>query len=76
MEERFDQGAFVVTADYRIQSHDRPGVCLAGGMVGAQPEQLLAAQTSLDASFVRNVTDVAEPRLAPASRLQVEREEA
>ena len=39
-------------------------------------EQLLAAQTSLDASFVRNVTDVAEPRLAPASRLQVEREEA
>ncbi|MGC4121873.1 MAG: hypothetical protein QM765_46295 [Myxococcales bacterium] len=39
----FDQGAFVLTADHRVQSHDEPGRCLAGGMPGAQPEQLLAA---------------------------------
>ncbi len=39
----FDRGAFVLTADHRVQSHDQPGRCLAGGMPGAQPEQLLAA---------------------------------
>ena len=38
----FDGGGFVVTCDHRVLSQDRPG-CLAGGMPGAQPEQLLGA---------------------------------
>jgi adenosine deaminase len=39
-------------------------------------DQELAAATSLAASFVPNVTDVPPPRLQPASRVAVEREEA
>jgi adenosine deaminase len=39
-------------------------------------EQRRAAETSLAASFVRNVTDVATSRLQPAPRVVVEREEA
>ncbi len=39
-------------------------------------DQEIAASTSLAASFVPNVSDVPEPRLQPASRVTVEREEA
>jgi hypothetical protein len=39
-------------------------------------DQLQAAATSLAASFVPNVSDVPAPRLVPASRDVVEREEA
>src|SRR3954451_25397309 len=39
-------------------------------------DQEIAAATSLAASFVPNVTDVPAPRLQPASRVAVEREEA
>jgi adenosine deaminase len=39
-------------------------------------DQEMAASTSLAASFVPNVSDVAAPRLEPASRVVVEREEA
>jgi adenosine deaminase len=39
-------------------------------------DQELAAATSLAASFVPNVSDVPPPRLEPASRVAVEREEA
>ena len=39
-------------------------------------DQERAAETSLAASFVPNVTDVPAPRLEPAHRLAVEREEA
>lgn len=38
----FERGGFVLTADHRVLSQDRPG-CLSGGIPGAQPEQLLAA---------------------------------
>ena len=39
-------------------------------------DQEVAAATSLAASFVPNVSDVPAPRLEPASRVAVEREEA
>jgi hypothetical protein len=39
-------------------------------------EQVQAAQTSLQASFVPKVTDVAGGKYVPASRVTVEREEA
>ncbi len=39
-------------------------------------EQLEVARTALQASFVRNVSDVPLPRLEPARRDEVEREEA
>jgi hypothetical protein len=39
-------------------------------------DQEQAAQTSLAASFVPNVSDVPAPRLEPARREVVEREEA
>jgi hypothetical protein len=39
-------------------------------------DQLQAAATSLASSFVPNVSDVPPPRLEPAHRLTVEREEA
>ena len=39
-------------------------------------DQELAAATSLASSFVPNVSDVPKPRLAPATRALVEREEA
>ena len=39
-------------------------------------DQEVAAATSLAASFVPNVSDVPPPRLEPASRVAVEREEA
>jgi hypothetical protein len=39
-------------------------------------DQEIAASTSLAASFVPNVSDVAVPRLQPATRVAVEREEA
>ena len=39
-------------------------------------EQVLAAQTSLQASFVQKVTDVAAAVREPAKRREVEREEA
>jgi adenosine deaminase len=39
-------------------------------------DQELAAATSLQASFVPNVSDVPPPRLEPATRVAVEREEA
>src|SRR5687767_5904951 len=39
-------------------------------------DQEQAAATSLAASFVPNVSDVPAPRLEPASRVAVEREEA
>jgi hypothetical protein len=39
-------------------------------------EQVAAAQTSLQASFVPQVSDVPAPMLEPASRTEVEREEA
>jgi adenosine deaminase len=39
-------------------------------------DQQRAAETSLAASFVPNVSDVPPPRLEPAHRLVVEREEA
>ena len=39
-------------------------------------EQLQAAETSLQASFVRQVSDVLAPVLKPARRVEVEREEA
>jgi adenosine deaminase len=39
-------------------------------------DQELAASTSLAASFVPNVSDVRVPRLEPAARVTVEREEA
>jgi hypothetical protein len=39
-------------------------------------DQEQAAATSLAASFVPNVSDVPSPRLEPASRARVEREEA
>jgi adenosine deaminase len=39
-------------------------------------EQVMAAQTSLQASFVQKVTDVAAAVREPAKRQEVEREEA
>ena len=39
-------------------------------------DQELAAATSIAASFVPNVSDVPVPRLEPAARVTVEREEA
>jgi hypothetical protein len=39
-------------------------------------DQEIAAATSLASSFVPNVSDVPAPRLQPASRVTVEREEA
>jgi adenosine deaminase len=39
-------------------------------------DQQRAAETSLAASFVPNVSDVPAPRMEPATRLVVEREEA
>lgn len=39
---RCERGGFVLTADHPVMSQDREG-CLAGGIPGAQPEQLLAA---------------------------------
>jgi hypothetical protein len=39
-------------------------------------DQEIAAATSLAASFVPNVSDVPPPRLEPAPRVVVEREEA
>jgi hypothetical protein len=38
-------------------------------------DQEVAAATSLAASFVPNVSDVPPPRLEPATRVAVEREE-
>ncbi len=39
-------------------------------------EQLEVARTALQASFIPNVSDVPLPRLVPAARQVVEREEA
>ena len=39
-------------------------------------DHIIAAATSLAASFVPNVSDVPVPRLEPAARVTVEREEA
>ena len=39
-------------------------------------EQFEAARTGMQASFVPNVSDIPMPRLEPASRETVEREEA
>lgn len=60
-----DQGAFVLTADHRVQGHDQPGRCLAGGMPGAQPEQLLAAHR-------RRVERLKESGRSPAADLSLE----
>ncbi len=45
------------------------------GILSVADQEIVAA-TSLAASFVPNVSDVAAPRLEPASRVAVEREEA
>ena len=61
----FDRGAFVLTADYHVQSHDRPGLFLAGGMPGAQPEPLLAAHR-------RRVDRLKQAGRTPGSDLSLE----
>lgn len=61
----FDQGAFVLTADHKIPSHDKPGLCLAGGMPGAQPEQLFAAHK-------RRVERLREAGRTPSADLTLE----
>ncbi|HEY3447813.1 MAG TPA: hypothetical protein VGK67_15765 [Myxococcales bacterium] len=61
----FDQGAFVLTADHRIQSHDLAGRCLAGGMPGAVPEQLVAAHR-------RRVDRLKEAGRSPLADLSLE----
>ena len=48
---------------------------VALGILSVAHQEQVAA-TSLSASFVPNVSDVPAPRLEPASRVAVEREEA
>jgi len=60
-----------------LKTYIRDELAQLGRLGILSPEdQRSVATTSLAASFVPNVSDVPAPRLAPATRLVVEREEA